>query len=255
MMRSKTKVSERKIAGLFGAAVAAMVEEVTDNKELPTEERESAQIVHAPHLSPGAKLIKLADKISNLNSLTSYRPVDDRAPTGLRRMAPNGGGWGAQRHPEVGSAVRRGRGGRPRVPPARRVTNRGKYRSSGDGSAWGGSAGRWPHRLIPVAGTRSQNAVLMVRELSSNARCSALASPMRISLCVKGSHNIASGLLLNVLPDVVLYTRQPGPTGGLRDPAWLPVRTVSSHPGIPARTAAVVKASGRPAFEARQIKE
>jgi (p)ppGpp synthase/HD superfamily hydrolase len=42
------------IASLFGAAVAAMVEDVTDNKELPTEERKSAQIVHAPHLSAGA---------------------------------------------------------------------------------------------------------------------------------------------------------------------------------------------------------
>jgi hypothetical protein len=53
-----------------------MVEEVTDNKKLPPEEGKAAQIKHAPHLSSGAKLIKLADKISNLNSLTSSPPVE-----------------------------------------------------------------------------------------------------------------------------------------------------------------------------------
>jgi GTP diphosphokinase / guanosine-3',5'-bis(diphosphate) 3'-diphosphatase len=70
------KIPAGEIASLFGTAVAAMVEEVTDNKELPTEERKAAQIDHAPHLSAGAKLIKLADKISNLNSLTSSPPVE-----------------------------------------------------------------------------------------------------------------------------------------------------------------------------------
>jgi (p)ppGpp synthase/HD superfamily hydrolase len=64
------------IASLFGAAVAATVEEVPDNKELPPEERKLAQIAHAPHLSPGAKLIKLTDKISNLNSLASSPPPE-----------------------------------------------------------------------------------------------------------------------------------------------------------------------------------
>jgi GTP diphosphokinase / guanosine-3',5'-bis(diphosphate) 3'-diphosphatase len=33
-------------------------------------------IEHAPHLTDGAKLIKLADKISNLNSLASSPPTD-----------------------------------------------------------------------------------------------------------------------------------------------------------------------------------
>jgi (p)ppGpp synthase/HD superfamily hydrolase len=70
------KIPAAEIASLFGAAVAAMVEEVTDNKKLPREERKTAQIVHAPHLSHGAKLIKLADKISNLNSLRLSPPVE-----------------------------------------------------------------------------------------------------------------------------------------------------------------------------------
>jgi (p)ppGpp synthase/HD superfamily hydrolase len=70
------KIPAAEIACLFGAAVAAMVLEVTDNKMLPPEDRKAAQIVHAPHLSPGAKLIKLADKISNLNSLKSNPPIE-----------------------------------------------------------------------------------------------------------------------------------------------------------------------------------
>jgi (p)ppGpp synthase/HD superfamily hydrolase len=64
------------IADLFGADVAAMVCEVTDDKSLPKAERKALQIAHAPHLSPGAKLIKLADKISNVRSIVSSPPVD-----------------------------------------------------------------------------------------------------------------------------------------------------------------------------------
>jgi len=70
------KIPAKVIEELFGAAVAGLVEKVTDNKELPPEVRKAAQIAHAPHLSPGAKLIKLADKISNVNSLTSSPPAE-----------------------------------------------------------------------------------------------------------------------------------------------------------------------------------
>jgi GTP diphosphokinase / guanosine-3',5'-bis(diphosphate) 3'-diphosphatase len=63
------------IADLFGADVAAMVCEVTDDKSLPKAERKALQIIHAPHLSPGAKLIKLADKISNVRSVATSPPA------------------------------------------------------------------------------------------------------------------------------------------------------------------------------------
>jgi (p)ppGpp synthase/HD superfamily hydrolase len=63
------------IAGMFGADVAAMVCEVTDDKTLPKAERKALQIAAAPGLSPGAKLIKLADKISNVRSIASSPPV------------------------------------------------------------------------------------------------------------------------------------------------------------------------------------
>jgi guanosine-3',5'-bis(diphosphate) 3'-pyrophosphohydrolase len=58
----------------FGERIAAMVMEVTDDKALPKAERKRLQIVHAAEISPGAKLVKLADKICNL------RDVADRPP-------------------------------------------------------------------------------------------------------------------------------------------------------------------------------
>jgi (p)ppGpp synthase/HD superfamily hydrolase len=78
------QISAETIAAEFGAAVAAMVIEVTDDKALPKAERKALQILHAPTLSAGAKLIKLADKISNLNSLGSSPPADW---SGERRLA------------------------------------------------------------------------------------------------------------------------------------------------------------------------
>jgi (p)ppGpp synthase/HD superfamily hydrolase len=69
-------VTAAQIAGLFGPAVAGMVCEVTDDKSLPKADRKALQIAHAPHLSPGARLIKLADKISNVRSIASSPPAD-----------------------------------------------------------------------------------------------------------------------------------------------------------------------------------
>jgi guanosine-3',5'-bis(diphosphate) 3'-pyrophosphohydrolase len=52
----------------FGDRVAALVDEVTDDMFLPTAERRQKQVVDAPHKSPDAKLIKIADKISNIRA-------------------------------------------------------------------------------------------------------------------------------------------------------------------------------------------
>jgi guanosine-3',5'-bis(diphosphate) 3'-pyrophosphohydrolase len=69
-------IAAAQIADLFGAAVAAMVCEVTDDKTLPKADRKAAQIAAAPHLSAGAKLVKLADKISNVRAVAASPPVD-----------------------------------------------------------------------------------------------------------------------------------------------------------------------------------
>jgi (p)ppGpp synthase/HD superfamily hydrolase len=60
----------------FGADVAALVAEVTDDKRLPKAERKRLQVEHAGDRSDGAKLIKIADKTSNLRSLIESPPPD-----------------------------------------------------------------------------------------------------------------------------------------------------------------------------------
>jgi guanosine-3',5'-bis(diphosphate) 3'-pyrophosphohydrolase len=49
---------------------------VTDDKSLPWQERKAAQIANASHKSHSAKLIKLADKISNVRSVAASPAVD-----------------------------------------------------------------------------------------------------------------------------------------------------------------------------------
>ena len=60
---------------LFGREVADLVMEVSDDKGLPKEERKQLQIEHAPELSPKAKHIKIADKISNITHV-AYSPPE-----------------------------------------------------------------------------------------------------------------------------------------------------------------------------------
>lgn len=60
----------------FGAVVRLLVDEVTDDKSLDKQVRKRLQIEHGPGLSPGAKLIKLADKISNVREVANDPPVD-----------------------------------------------------------------------------------------------------------------------------------------------------------------------------------
>ncbi len=69
-----TTTTEAEIKEKFGATVAKMVLEVTDDKSLPKAERKELQVEHAPHLSTGAKLIKLGDKISNIRDVIENPP-------------------------------------------------------------------------------------------------------------------------------------------------------------------------------------
>jgi GTP diphosphokinase / guanosine-3',5'-bis(diphosphate) 3'-diphosphatase len=69
-------VKKEEIEAKYGTRVAEMVAEVTDDRSLPKAERKRLQVEHAPHLSPGAKLIKLADKISNITDITNSPPAD-----------------------------------------------------------------------------------------------------------------------------------------------------------------------------------
>ncbi len=71
-----TETSEEEITGLFGENVCQMVLELTDDMSLPKAERKQLQIEHAPHISTGAKQIKLCDKISNIRDVTENPPRD-----------------------------------------------------------------------------------------------------------------------------------------------------------------------------------
>lgn len=71
-----TMTTPEEVEASFGAAVRCVVEEVTDDKSLPKAERKLLQIEHAPHISPQAKLVKLADKISNVRAVTETPPAD-----------------------------------------------------------------------------------------------------------------------------------------------------------------------------------
>jgi guanosine-3',5'-bis(diphosphate) 3'-pyrophosphohydrolase len=69
-----TETTADEIEEAFGKRIARIVLEVTDDKLLPKAERKRRQILHAPHLSRAAKLVKLADKICNLRDVAVSPP-------------------------------------------------------------------------------------------------------------------------------------------------------------------------------------
>uniref|UniRef100_A0A1B6BZ71 Guanosine-3',5'-bis(diphosphate) 3'-pyrophosphohydrolase MESH1 n=2 Tax=Clastoptera arizonana TaxID=38151 RepID=A0A1B6BZ71_9HEMI len=64
-----TDTTIEEIKSEFGASIADIVAEVTDDKSLPKATRKELQIKHAPSSSFKAKLVKLADKVYNLRDL------------------------------------------------------------------------------------------------------------------------------------------------------------------------------------------
>ena len=71
-----TDTNIEELTSKFGAEVAALVAEVTDDKALPKVERKRMQVEHAAHISDKAKRVKLADKICNLRDVASTPPAD-----------------------------------------------------------------------------------------------------------------------------------------------------------------------------------
>jgi guanosine-3',5'-bis(diphosphate) 3'-pyrophosphohydrolase len=69
-------ISAEEITKEFGQKVVAVVMEVTDDKSLPKAERKRLQVENAGKKSREAKLIKLADKTSNLRAITNSPPPD-----------------------------------------------------------------------------------------------------------------------------------------------------------------------------------
>jgi guanosine-3',5'-bis(diphosphate) 3'-pyrophosphohydrolase len=69
-----TKTTQRELVARFGAKVAGIVAEVTDDKTLEKGERKRRQIEHTAQLSHAAKLVKLGDKICNVHDVLHGPP-------------------------------------------------------------------------------------------------------------------------------------------------------------------------------------
>jgi len=69
-----TETTLQEIQDEFGAKVRSIVDEVSDDKDKDKAERKRLQIVHSPHISTEAKLVKLADKLYNLRDLERATP-------------------------------------------------------------------------------------------------------------------------------------------------------------------------------------
>jgi len=63
-----TATTHEELAEEFSERVADLVAEVTDDMRLPQSTRRNLQIVDSPGMSPSAKLVKIADKISNIRA-------------------------------------------------------------------------------------------------------------------------------------------------------------------------------------------
>lgn len=68
------EVTLGELEGRFGARVAGMVGELTDDAVLPVWERKVAQVERASSLSWGAQQVRVADKISNLRGVLTSPP-------------------------------------------------------------------------------------------------------------------------------------------------------------------------------------
>jgi GTP diphosphokinase / guanosine-3',5'-bis(diphosphate) 3'-diphosphatase len=69
-----TNTTHEEIRFNFGEDVLALVLEVSDDKNLPKQERKIKQIEKASFLSERARLLKLADKICNISDIANSPP-------------------------------------------------------------------------------------------------------------------------------------------------------------------------------------
>ncbi len=70
-----TETTDEELRTLFGPDIADLVREVTDPPGQDESERRQRQVMHAPTLSPKAKLLKVADKTSNIRERIAHRPA------------------------------------------------------------------------------------------------------------------------------------------------------------------------------------
>lgn len=86
-----TDTTRGELARTFSERVASLVVECTDDMSLPKAERRQKQIEDASHKSSGAKLIKIADKISNIGARIQSDPTNEE-----RNELADYAGWAEQ---------------------------------------------------------------------------------------------------------------------------------------------------------------
>jgi (p)ppGpp synthase/HD superfamily hydrolase len=81
-----TETSPQELEEHFGHEVCLVVQELTDDKRLPKEERKRLQVEHAPNYSTAAKLVKLGDKICNVSEISPTQPTEWPLPRKLEYL-------------------------------------------------------------------------------------------------------------------------------------------------------------------------
>jgi GTP diphosphokinase / guanosine-3',5'-bis(diphosphate) 3'-diphosphatase len=70
-----TDTTRAELVETFGKEVESLVSDVTDDKNLPREERKRLQVETASHKPARVRMLKIADKIANLRSIAESPPV------------------------------------------------------------------------------------------------------------------------------------------------------------------------------------
>jgi guanosine-3',5'-bis(diphosphate) 3'-pyrophosphohydrolase len=71
-----TETSGEELEACFGPVIRRIVEEVSDDKNLPKEARKRLQVEHAGSASHAARLVKLADKLCNIRDILNAPPAN-----------------------------------------------------------------------------------------------------------------------------------------------------------------------------------
>ena len=70
-----TDTAREELEREFGAEIGSIVQELTDDKQLPKALRKRRQLENAPHLTLHARQVRIADKISNLADIIHSPPA------------------------------------------------------------------------------------------------------------------------------------------------------------------------------------
>jgi GTP diphosphokinase / guanosine-3',5'-bis(diphosphate) 3'-diphosphatase len=70
-----TDTARQELEKEFGAEIGSIVQELTDDKQLPKALRKRRQLENAPHLTLRARQVRIADKISNLTDIIHSPPA------------------------------------------------------------------------------------------------------------------------------------------------------------------------------------